>query len=68
MPRPLECVSQLQRQFEEELNSVAPWQYKEMIDRWCEAQHFVDVRDITFGDHEVFHADFTHTHLDGGSV
>lgn len=61
MPRPLEYVSQLQRQIEEELNSISPWQYKEMIDRWCEAQRFVDVRDITFGDHEVFHVDLART-------
>ena len=60
-PRSLECVSQLQRQIEEEFNSVPPWQYKEMIDRWCEAQHFVDVRDITFGDHEVLHVDLART-------
>lgn len=53
--RPLECVSQLQRQIEEEFNSVPPWQYAKMFDQ------FVDFRDITFGDHEVFHVDLART-------
>lgn len=61
MPRPLDYVSQLQRQLEEELNSISPWQYKEIIDRWYEAENFVDVRDIPFGDHEVFHVDLART-------
>ena len=55
MPRPLDCASQLQRQIEEELNSVSPWQYAKMFDQ------FVDFRDITFGDHEVFHVDLART-------
>lgn len=59
--RPLDCVSQLQRQIEEELNSISPWEYKEMIDMWCEAVNFVDVRNIPLGDCEIFHADFAHT-------
>ena len=60
-PRPLECVSLLQRQLEEIINSISPWQYAKIVNQWCEAQHFVDFRDITFGDREVFHADLART-------
>lgn len=60
-PWPLDYVSQFQRQIEEEINSIPPWQYKVIIDRWCEAENFVDVRDIPFGDRGVFHADLAHT-------
>lgn len=59
-PRLLDYASQLQRQIEEELNSVSPWQYEKMIDQWCEAQHFADINEIDFGDREVFHADLAH--------
>lgn len=61
MPRPLDYVSQLQRHLEETINSIPPWQYAKRVDQWCEAQHFVDFRDITFGDHEVFHVDLART-------
>lgn len=50
-------MSQLQRQLEEELNSIPPWQYEKIVDRWSEVLNFVDVRNVPFGDREVFHAD-----------
>lgn len=67
-PQPLDYVSQLQRQIEEEVNSISPWQYEKIIDQWCEASQFVYVSNAPFDDCEVFHADFAHTNLDGGSV
>lgn len=61
MPRPLDYVSQLQRQIEEEVNSIPPWQYAKIVDQWCEAQHFADVNEIDFGDRGVFHVDLART-------
>ena len=60
-PRPLECVSLLQRQLEETINSISPWQYAKIVNQWCEAQHFADVNEIDFGDRAVFHADLART-------
>ena len=61
MPRPLDYVPQLQRQLEETINSISPWQYAKIVDQWCEAQHFADVNEIDFGDRAVFHADLART-------